>query len=83
MFYNAPKLESQKSKYLSKHFHKSNLTAPKIFSIFIFRPSPFIVIKIQIIISEHVKYEHLSPKGKKMGAETKFVLKINIFFNVF
>ena len=28
---NAPKLESQKSENLSKHFQKSNLTAPKMF----------------------------------------------------
>ena len=37
---DAPKLELQKWENLSKRFHESNLAAPKIFSIFIFRPSP-------------------------------------------
>ena len=38
---DAPKLELQKWENLNKHFHESNLAAPKIFSIFIFRPLPF------------------------------------------
>ena len=83
MIQNAPKLESQKSENLSKHFQKSNLTAPKIL-FFLLQTIAFLQsLKIQIIIFQHVKYEHLSPEGKKMGAERKLSLKINIFFNVF
>ena len=80
---NAPKLESKEIGKFKQTFSEIQLDSTKII-FFLLQAIAFLQsLKIQIIISQHVKYEHLSPEGKKMGAERKLSLKINIFFNVF
>ena len=66
MISDASKLGSQKSENLSKHFHNSNLTASKIFSIIFSDHRPFIVI--ENIYDYFLACKIRALKSQKMGA---------------